>query len=97
MRIISRKRLIEFWNHYPDSEQPLRAWYAETKKSTWKTPAEIKAVYRSVSIIGNNRVVFNVKGNNYRLIVLVDYRQGKVYIRFMGTHSDYDRIDAETI
>jgi mRNA interferase HigB len=74
MRIISRKRLIEFWEHYPDSEQPLRAWYAETKKSIWKTPADIKAVYRSASIIANNRVVFNIKGNNYRLVVMVEYR-----------------------
>ena len=97
MRIVSRKRLVEFWEIHPDAEQPLRAWYAETKKATWKTPAEIKAIYRSVSILPHNRVVFNIKGNDYRIVVVVEYTQGKLFIRFIGTHSEYDRIDATTI
>jgi mRNA interferase HigB len=97
MRIISRKRLVDFWEIHPDAEQPLRAWYAETKKANWKTPAEIKAIYRSVSILPHNRVVFNIKGNDYRMVVIVEYTQGKLFIRFSGTHSEYDRIDATTI
>ena len=97
MRIISRKRLVEFWEVHPDAEQPLRAWYAETKKANWKTPAEIKAIYRSVSILPHNRVVFNIKGNDYRIVVIVEYTQGKLFIRFIGTHSEYDGIDATTI
>jgi mRNA interferase HigB len=97
MRIISRKRLVEFWEIHPDAEQPLRAWYAETKKATWKTPAEIKAIYRNASILPHNRVVFNIKGNEYRIVVIVEYTQGKLFIRFIGTHSEYNRIDATTI
>lgn len=97
MRIISRRRLVEFWNSHPDAEQPLRAWYAEIRKANWKSPAEIKATYRSVSILSDNRVVFNIKGNTYRLVVIVEYSQGKMFIRFVGTHAEYNRIDATTI
>lgn len=97
MRIISRHRLVEFWEVHPDAEQPLRAWYTETKKASWNSLAEIKAIYRSVSILSNNRVVFNIKGNTYRLIVVVEYPQGKMFIRFVGTHAEYDRIDATSI
>lgn len=97
MRIISRRRLVEFWEAHPDAEQPLRAWYTEAKKASWNSPAEIKEIYRSVSILSNNRVVFNIKGNTYRLIVVVEYSQGKMFIRFVGTHAEYDRIDATSI
>ena len=97
MRIISRRRLVEFWEVHPDAEQPLRAWYTETKKASWNSPAEIKEIYRSVSILSNNRVVFNIKGNTYRLIVVVEYSQGKMFIRFVGTHAEYDQIDATSI
>lgn len=103
MRIISRRRLVEFWENHPDAEQPLRAWYTEAKKASWDSPAEIKAVAsaerttRSVSILSNNRVVFNIKGNTYRLVVVVEYTQGKMFIRFVGTHAGYDRIDATSI
>jgi len=97
MRIISRRRLVEFWEIHPGAEQPLRAWYTEAKKASWDSPAEIKAVYRSVSILSNNRVVFNIKGNTYRLVVVVEYTQGKMFIRFVGTHAEYDRIDATSI
>jgi mRNA interferase HigB len=97
VRIISRRRLVEFWNSHPDAEQPLRAWYAEIRKANWKSPAEIKATYRSVSILSDNRVVFNIKGNTYRLVVIVEYSQGKMFIRFVGTHAEYNRIDATTI
>jgi len=82
---------------HPDAEQPLRAWYTEAKKASWSSPAEIKRIYRSVSILSDNRVVFNIKGNTYRLVVVVEYSQGKMFIRFVGTHAEYDRIDATRI
>lgn len=97
MRIISRRRLIEFWEIHPDAEQPLRAWYIDARRASWKTPAEIKAIYRTVSILRNNRVVFNIKGNTYRLVVVVEFSQGKIFVRFVGTHAEYDRIDASSI
>jgi len=97
MRIISRRLLVEFWDIHPDAEQPLRAWYAEATKASWNSPAEIKATYRSVSILADNRVIFNIKGNKYRLVVIVEYSQGKMFIRFVGTHEEYDRIDVTMI
>ena len=97
MRIISRRRLVEFWVLHPNAEQPLRAWYAEAKKANWKSPAEIKMTYRSASILSGDRVIFNIKGNTYRLVVIVEYSQGKLFVRFVGTHAEYDRIDAATI
>ena len=97
MRIISRKALREFWGKHPNSEQPLRAWYANVKRADWKTPSDVKARYRNASIIQNNRVVFNIKGNSYRLIVALNYQYGLVYIRFVGTHPEYDKINVVTI
>jgi mRNA interferase HigB len=97
MRIISRKRLVEFWQLHPDAEQPLRAWYAEAKKANWSSPTEIKSTYRNVSLLANNRVIFNIKGNDYRLIVIIEYKQNKIFIRFIGTHQEYDRIDATNV
>ena len=97
MRIISRKRLREFWEHHPDARQALQAWYADVKYANWQTPADIKNVYRNASIVANNRAIFNIKGNKYRLVVVVQYQYGIVYIRFVGTHQEYDKIDAATI
>jgi len=97
LRIISRKPLREFWERHPDAQQSLQAWYADAKQSTWKTPVDIRNVYRNASIIANNRVVFSIKGNRYRLVVAIQYAHGIVYIRFVGTHQEYDRIDAVTI
>ena len=97
MRIISRRALREFWEQHPDARQPLQAWYADVKRAEWKTPSEIKVLYRNASFIANNRVVFNIKGNHYRLVVAIQYEFGLVYIRFVGTHQDYDKIDAATI
>lgn len=97
MRIVSRKKLREFWEQHPDARQPLQAWYADVKQAHWKTPADIKTVYRNASIVANNRVVFNIKGNTYRLVVAVQYQYSIVYIRFVGTHQAYDRIDVATI
>ena len=97
MKIVSVKVLREFWVHFPDAEQHLKAWVDEVKKADWNQPADIKEKYRNASILKNRRVVFNIKGNDYRLIVAVNYRFGIAYIRFVGTHAEYDRIDATQI
>jgi mRNA interferase HigB len=97
MRIISRKALREFWERHPDAQPSLQAWYADAKFASWRTPADIKRVYRNASIVANNRAVFNIRGNRYRLVVPINYEYGIVYIRFVGTHEEYDRIDAATI
>jgi mRNA interferase HigB len=97
MRIISRKKLREFWDRHPDARASLEVWFADVKQADWKTPQDIKTVYRNASLIANNRVVFNIKGNKYRLIVAVQYAYQLVYIRFIGTHEEYDQIDAATI
>jgi mRNA interferase HigB len=97
MRIISRRMLREFWAKHPDAALPLQAWFHDVARATWSSPAEIRAVYRNASFVANNRVVFNIKGNHYRLVVVVVYRHGVVYIRFVGTHAEYDHIDVTTI
>ena len=97
MRILSRKTLREFWEKHPDAQPPLQAWYFDVKRSRWKSPADIKNIYRNASFLAGNRVAFNVKGNKYRVITAVQYSFGIVYIRFVGTHKDYDKIDAATI
>jgi mRNA interferase HigB len=97
MRIISRKTLREFWEKHPDVEQPLRAWYANANQADWQSPNDIKSAYRSASFVANNRVVFNIRGNHYRLVVAVNYPYGILYIRFVGTHKEYDQIDVTTI
>ena len=85
------------WEAHPRSELSLRSWYALASRAAWKTPADIKAAYRHASFVGNNRVVFNIKGNDYRLVVAVRYDTGLMYIRFVGTHPQYDKIDVEKI
>ena len=99
MRIVSRATLKEFWEQssYSDSEQPLKAWYEEAKKADWTSPQDIKDKYRNASFVGNNRVVFNIKGNDYRLVVAVMYRAGALFIKFVGTHKEYDQINVETV
>ena len=97
MRIISRKTLREFWEKHPDAQQPLQAWYFDVKHSWWKGPADIKNIYRNASFLADNRVVFNISGNNYRLVVKVNYRFGVVEIRFFGSHREYDAINVETV
>ncbi|MBU1662868.1 MAG: type II toxin-antitoxin system HigB family toxin [Chloroflexi bacterium] len=97
MRIISRKTLREFWEKHPDARQVLQAWYVDVKRAEWKSPLDIKNIYRNVSIVANNRVVFNIKGNRYRLVLVIQYEFGIVYIRFVGTHPEYDKIDVTTI
>lgn len=94
MRVIAISTLREFWEKYPQSEMPLRSWYADACHADWRTPADIKATHRNASFVGNNRVVFNIKGNDYRLVVAVHYNRGMLYIRFVGTHAEYDAINA---
>lgn len=97
MKIVAIKVLREFWMLVPEAEQPLKAWVDEVKQALWTQPADIKAKYRSASILKNKRVVFNIKGNDYRLLVSVAFRFGAVYIKFIGTHKQYDAINAETV
>lgn len=97
VRIIAKKALRDFWEKHADSEEQLKAWYKEATDAEWKSPQNIKEQYPSASILGDNRVVFNIKGNHYRLIVKIYYDFGTVYIRFIGTHAQYDKIDATKI
>lgn len=97
MHIISVKKLRQFWNAHKDVEQDLKEWYAKTEHMDRVAPEDIKLKHKNASFIANNRVVFNIKGNKYRLVVQVNYKNKVVYIRFIGTHSEYDRIDAEKI
>lgn len=97
MRIIAKKTLRDFWETHPDAEQPLKAWHARAKSKEWKTSSDIKQDYGNASFIANNRVIFNIKGNTYRLITIANYDFGIIYIRFIGTHKEYDKVDATTI
>ncbi|WP_033840585.1 type II toxin-antitoxin system HigB family toxin [Bordetella bronchiseptica] len=97
MRVIALSTLRQFWEKHPAAEQPLKAWVDEASKARWAQPADIKAQYRSASILKNRRVVFNIKGNDYRLIVAVAFKLGIVYVKFVGIHVEYDRVDAETV
>jgi mRNA interferase HigB len=97
VRVIAVAALRAFWQQHPDVEQPLKAWFEEASKASWTQPSDIKMQYRSASILKNRRVVFNIKGNEYRLIVAIAYRLQIVYVKFIGTHQQYDAIDAHTI
>ena len=97
MRIYSRSTLRRFWSKHPDAEQPLRAWFAEARKAKWERPSDIKALHRSASFVGDDRVVFNIGGNKYRLVVAVSYRRGSVFVRFVVKHNEYDRIDVAKV
>lgn len=97
MKIIAQSTLRRFWQQYPDAEQPLKAWYAEVAKAQWTTPHDIKAKYKNASVLKNNRIVFNIKGNKYRLIVACHFATQRLFIKFVGTHNEYDKINAETV
>lgn len=97
MRVISKRTLLKFGVEHPDAINPLAAWYAEAAKAQWPTPQEIKTHYKTASFLTGNRVVFNIGGNKYRLIVKINYPYGMVYIRFVGTHAGYNKIKAEEI
>lgn len=97
MKIIAISTLKNFWVRYPDSEQPIKAWIDEVKHTRWLTPNDIKIQFRSASILKGRSVVFNIKGNDYRIIAAVAYHFGAVYIKFIGTHKQYDAVNANTI
>lgn len=97
MRIIALRTLREFWTAHADAEEALRAWYADARQAEWESPTAIRATYANASILSGNRVVFNIRGNTYRLIVAINYPLRIVYVRFVGTHAEYDKVDAEII
>lgn len=97
MRIIAISQLKNFWKKHPDSEQSFLAWIDEARIAEWKTPTDVKEHFATASILKSRRVVFNIKGNDFRLVVAVAYRFGAVYIKFVGTHKQYDAIDANTV
>ena len=97
MRVISRKSLKEYWKRCTEAEQELKAWFAEAEHADWSKPTDVKAKYGSASILQNGRVVFNICGNNHRLVVRINYEFHTIYIRFVGTHPEYDAIDPQAI
>lgn len=97
VRVIAKRTLREFWKEHPDVEVAIQTWYDVAKGADWSTPNELKSQYGNASILPDNRAVFNIKGNDYRLVVLINYVKQIIYIRFIGFHKDYDAIDATTI
>lgn len=97
MRIIAKRTLREFWKSHIDAEQPLRSWYDIARKENWNNFNEIKSLFRNASIVGNDKVVFNIKGNDYRLVVKVDFNWKAMFIKFIGNHSEYDKIDVKNL
>ncbi|HXD84410.1 MAG TPA: type II toxin-antitoxin system HigB family toxin [Rudaea sp.] len=97
MRLIALKSLRKFWARHPQAEQPLRAWADEVRQAQWKRPADIKVQFASASILKSRRVVFNIKGNDYRVVTAIAYRFQAIYVKFVGTHAEYDEIDADEV
>jgi mRNA interferase HigB len=97
VRIFNRSTVRAFADAHADARQPTFAWFAETQREAWHRPDDIRARYPSASFVAGNRVVFNIKGNKYRIVVAIKYEFFAVYIRFIGTHAEYDAIDAATI
>ena len=97
MRVIAKRTLREFWEQHADAEQPLKAWYDEARKAQWLQPPDIKVRYRNACFVANSREVFNIGGNKYRLIAAVDYRRQALFIKFIGTHAEYDKVNVETV
>jgi len=96
-RIFSKSTLREFWETYADSEQYLKTWFDTAMNSDWKTPNDVKQTYANASILKNSRIVFNIKGNSYRLVVKFNFEKQWIFIRFIGTHAEYDEIDVDNI
>jgi mRNA interferase HigB len=98
MQVIARRTLRQFWENHSQSEGPIRAWYATVARSRWKTPTDVKRQFGSnVDFVADNRVIFDLGGNKYRLVVHVSYKFQRVLVKFIGTHVQYDRIDPETV
>jgi mRNA interferase HigB len=96
-RIFAKSTLRDYWEHHPDTEQYLKTWYDTSMSSDWKTPADVKTTYANASILKDSRIVFNIKGNAYRLVTKFNFEKQWIFIRFIGTHKNYDDIDANTI
>lgn len=96
-RIFSKSTLREYWESYPDSEQYLKTWYDTAMNSDWNTPNDVKLTYANASILKESRIVFNIKGNSYRLVAKFNFEKKWIFVRFIGTHSEYNKIDANTI
>ena len=97
LRIYTYKALQEFWERHPDAKQALLAWRVEAKNADWASPTDVKERYPSASVLKGNRVVFNIRGNRYRLVVHINYHYRAVCIRFLGTHAEYDKVSAEEV
>ena len=97
MNVISKRTLIKFYEEHAQAKIPLEVWHSDARKAEWTTPSDIKKVYGSASFLKDNRVVFNIKGNDYRLIVHIDYLRKIARVKFIGTHAQYDKINAEEI
>ena len=98
MQIIALRTLRQFWGRHPEAEAPLRAWYSRVKAAEWKSPNDVKAEFGStVDFVADNRIIFDISGNKYRLVVHVSYTFGRVLVKFIGTHKEYDAIDAEMV
>jgi len=97
MRVIAKRTLRQFWSIHSDAQGPLEAWHSETLKADWNTPQQIKEQFGSASILKGGRVVFNIGGNKYRLVVAIDFRRQVCFVKFIGSHAQYDAIDAETV
>lgn len=96
-KILSKRTLRVFWEKYPDSREYLQTWYETVKEATWNNPNEVKEFYSTISILKNSRVVFNIKGNTYRLVAKINFNRQWLFIRFIGTHQEYNKINANTI
>jgi len=96
-RIVAKRTIREFWEKHSDSKEYLQTWYQTVKAAEWKTPNDIKEFYATISILKNSRVVFNIKGNDFRLVAKINYKKKWLFIKFIGTHEEYDKIDANTI
>jgi mRNA interferase HigB len=97
MNVISKRTLIKFYEQHIQAKSALEVWHSDVRKSIWSSPADIKELYSSASFLSDNRVVFNIKGNDYRLIVHIDYSRKIVRVKFIGTHAEYDKINAKEI
>jgi mRNA interferase HigB len=96
-RIFAKSTLRDFWGKHPASEQYLKTWYDTAMNTDWKTPNEVKQSYASASILKDSRIVFNIKGNSYRLVIKFNFEHQLAFVRFIGTHTDYNKIDANSI
>lgn len=96
-RILSFSTLRKFWQKYPDTEEALKSWYEFVEEVEWDTPGDVKNTFRNASILKKGRVVFNIRGNKYRIVTEINYRKKWVFVRFVGTHKEYDKINANEI